>query len=253
MRRRGELNRAAAPPPPPSSAVPQTEEEKKQARKTRLSQPIKAKLGYEAASPDAPWYQAKKPQRSYSSKYEQVQNVTTYFEDTASRADDKKPFDPEHQKCRDAFWALLFIAHFLTMCILAASRGLPELSIAASNADGRASGISFPSHDDDDDPLSSSFGDDGNMNSPPRGGSGGGNKDAAAAAAGRGRSDGELMSTGSVLVALISLALASLASLVSSARDLHKKQPSRLHCCGVVVVVHVWELFVVHTHCCLSI
>ena len=109
MRRRGELNRAAAPPPPPS-AVPQTEEEKKQARKTRLSQPIKAKLGYEAASPDAPWYQAKKPQRSYSSKYEQVQNVTTYFEDTASRADDKKPFDPEHQKCRDAFWALLFIA-----------------------------------------------------------------------------------------------------------------------------------------------
>ena len=38
-----------------------------------------------------PWYQHKRPQRTYSGKYQEVQNVTPFYDDQASRA--RKPFD----------------------------------------------------------------------------------------------------------------------------------------------------------------
>ena len=158
-----------------------SETEKKQIRKTRLSNPgMKAKLGYEAVDPE-PWYNARKPKRTFRDQHE-IEPVP-FFEDTASRAPDKRPFDMTHPQCRDAGWAVLFIAHFITMCILGLFRGLPELSIAASSTNEDA----FTPADSSSDEKPSLH---------------------------RGRSKDEIVSTSSLLVALISLVVASLASLL---------------------------------------
>ena len=121
--------------------------------------------------------------------------------------------------CRDAFWALLFVAHLVTMCCLALFRGLPELHIAAQTADAAAADPAWADGGDDYFHYHGSADLDRSGNVIGGGDGDGGLEAAHDRDTGssldphhRGRDSGELMTTGSVLVAVISLALASVRS-----------------------------------------